>query len=249
MAFEGNNFYNLYSAPPGFGLFIYKSDIDSLATVSTPGYFNNLDDELNVLTGDTIIIVGVQGGCVLEVVSLSGGAVTTTIRYSAAVGGSAVFAELSSSVDQVPVDTDPVVMLFNTQDAIEGLTHSTSVDSGEITIITAGVYEIVGQPQVGKDSGGVAVFFDMFLQVDTGSGFVDLDNTNVKVTIKDAEVTDVLLLNSLQRLDAGDKLRVMQKVSSTTGGLGIKRTAPVVGPPSVPSTPSIIFTILKIAGA
>lgn len=249
MAFVNADLYNIYSGPPGFGIYVYKSDTDSQATTSAVGYFNNDDDNLNIKVGDTVFITGVQGGCVLEVTSISAGVITTTVRYSTLTGGSAIFAELSSSVDQIPADTNPVVMTYNTQDAIEGLTHSTSVNAGEVTVITAGVYELIGQPQIGKDSGGVALFFDMFLQIDTGSGFVDIANTNVKETVKDADVTDVLLLDAVKRLAAGDKIRIMQKVSSTTGGLGMKATAAVTGPPTVPATPSVIFTMLKISGS
>lgn len=248
MAFISSDFYNIYCGPPGFGIYVYKSDTDSQATFSAVGYFNNADDALNLGVGDTIFVVGVQGGTVLEVTSISAGVITTTVRYSSSTVGASIFAELSSDVDQIPGSTDPVVMTYNVQDSLEGLTHSVSVNSGEVTVITAGVYEIIGQPQIGKDSGGVALTFNMFIQIDTGSGFVDVVNTNVKHTVKDADITDVLLVDVVKRLDSGDKVRLMQRVSSTLGVLGMKATAAVVGPPSIPATPSVIFTMLKLAG-
>ncbi len=158
------------------------------------------------------------------------------------------YVQLSSSVNQEPADTSPTVITYNTQDAISGITHSTTVNPGELTIVTAGTYFISPQPQVGKASGGLKVDFDMFLQVDRGSGFVDEPNSNIKLTIKDPDVTDVIILAFTLQLNAGDKIRLMQRISSSTVGMGLKNTDPVVGPPTVPRTPSIIFTMYRVGG-
>lgn len=159
-----------------------------------------------------------------------------------------IYAQLNSSVDQNPTDTNPTVITYNTQDAINGLTHSTTVNPGEITIDTAGVYFVSPQPQVGKTTGGTKVDFDMFLQVDRGSGFIDEDNSNIKLTIKDSDITDVIVSAFTIVLNAGDKIRMMQKTSISTAGMGLKNTDPVVGPPTVPRTPSIIFTMYRVGG-
>jgi len=162
--------------------------------------------------------------------------------------GETIYAQLSSSIDQEPTDTNPTVITYNIQDAIKGLTHSTTVNAGEITIDTAGIYFISPQPQVGKDSGGAKVGFDMFLQVDRGSGFVDEANSNIKLTIKDADITDVIISAFAVQLNAGDKFRMMQVVSNSGVGMGLKNTGPVVGPPTMPRTPAIIFTMHRIGG-
>lgn len=159
-----------------------------------------------------------------------------------------IFAVLSSALDQIPSTTNPTIVTFEVQDDIDGITHSTTVNPGEITIQVAGTYYMMPQPQVRKDSGGSALEFDMFFQVDSGSGFVDQPNSNVKLTIKDPDRTDVIVLGVNIRLDAGDKIRVMQLVSSTSGGLGMRATAAVVGPPTVPATPSIILTMERSGG-
>ena len=158
------------------------------------------------------------------------------------------FAQLNSNVDQEPTVTTPVVITYNVQDAINNLTHSTSVNAGEITIDIGGTYFVMAQPQVGKDSGGTAQTFDMFLQVDRGSGFVDEANSNIKITIRDSGDTDVIVSGFTISLAATEKIRMMQRVSSSSVGLGCKVTAAEVGPPTVPLTPSIIFTILRIGG-
>lgn len=167
-----------------------------------------------------------------------------TVQSIADLGAPAnVFAQLSSSIDQEPTVTTPVVITFNTQDDIQGLTHSTTVNPGEITIVTAGTYFIMAQPQVGKDSGGAAVTLNVYMQIDRGSGFVDEPNTNIKITIRDNTDTDVIVSGFTIDLAVGDKIRFMQRVTVTTVGLGLKFTAAEVGPPTIPATPSIIFTM------
>ncbi len=158
------------------------------------------------------------------------------------------FAQLSSGVDQIPGVTTPIVITYDTQDAIQGLIHSTSVNPGEIEVAEDGLYLICPQPQIGKDSGGTGIIFDMFMQVDRGSGFVDEPNTNIKETVKDADITDVVVMIVNIVLNAGDKIRFLQRVSATGVGMGLKFTASEVGPPTVPATPSIIFTMARNAG-
>ena len=158
----------------------------------------------------------------------------------------AIFAQLSSGVDQIPGDTNPTVVTYNTQGRIAGLTHSTSVNAGEVTIDTSGVYFVSHQPQVGKDSGATKTDFDMFWQIDRGGGFTDEPNSNSKLTIKDSDITDVIVSAFTVGLNAGDKIRMMQRVSSSTVGLGLKATPVEVGPPTVPRTPSIILTIHRV---
>ncbi len=162
-----------------------------------------------------------------------------------------IFAQLSSSVDQVPVDTNPTIITYNTQDEINGIGHSTSLNPGELEILPgfAGVYFVSPQAQVGKDTGGVKVDFDMFWEIDRGGGFVDEANSNIKLTIKDADITDVIVSAFTISLVVGDKIRMLQKVSDSGVGMGLKNTDPVVGPPTVPRTPSIILTMHRVGGA
>jgi len=163
------------------------------------------------------------------------------------VNDNTIFAQLSSSVDQLPGNTSEVVITYNTQDAINGLTHSNETDPGEITIEVAGMYFISPQPQVGKDSGATKTDFDMFLQVNRGAGFVNEPNSNIKLTIKDSDITDVIVSAFTVSLNSGDKIRMMQRVESSSVGMGLKNTDPEVGP-DVPRTPSIIFTMYRIGG-
>jgi len=161
-------------------------------------------------------------------------------------GGTAIFAQLSSNVDQEPTVTDPVVITFEVQDNIQGLTHSTTVNPAEITIDTAGTYFVMAQPQVGKDSGGAAQTLNVFMQLDTGSGFADVPNSNIKITVSDNTATDVMIVGISIPLAVGDKIAFMQRITNVAVGLGIKFTAAEVGPPTIPATPSVIFTMFRI---
>jgi len=170
---------------------------------------------------------------------------TVVAHVGTALSRGLPFAQLSSSVDQIPSDTNPVAIKFNTQDAIQRLIHQTTGPSGVIEIKFRGSYFVMAQPQVGKDSGAVALDFNMFLQVNRGSGFSDEPNSNIKLTIKDADRTDVIVSGFTIQLDAGDKIRMMQQVSAVGSGIGLKVTAAVVGPPTIPATPSVILTIFR----
>jgi len=82
MAFDATNFYSFDAGPPGFGVYLYKSDSDDRATVGADGYFNNSDDSQNMAAGDLIFIIGTYGGFTLEVQSISSGSVVTALAKS-----------------------------------------------------------------------------------------------------------------------------------------------------------------------
>ena len=163
---------------------------------------------------------------------------------------SSIFAQLHSIIDQIPTDINPIVITYTNHDAINGIGHSTTINTGELEILPGlkGTYFVMAQPQVGKTQGATGVDFDMFLQINRGSGFVDEPNSNIKLTIKDQDITDVIVSAFSIQLSVGDKIRMMQKVSDASVGMGLKNTDPIVGPPTVPRTPSIIFTMYRIGG-
>jgi len=67
----------LVSSVNGQGLYFYKSDTDTRATVMASGYFNNTDDNLNLASDDVIIVAGNQGFYTIRVDTVSSGVVTT----------------------------------------------------------------------------------------------------------------------------------------------------------------------------
>lgn len=79
MAFASANLYNLYGGPPGFGLYLYKSDTDDREDVMVSGYFNNTDDDQVLASDDMIMVIGNQGFYTIRVDTVSSGTVTTEI--------------------------------------------------------------------------------------------------------------------------------------------------------------------------
>lgn len=151
----------------------------------------------------------------------------------------AIYAQLSDSTDQTfAVAGVGYAVTFNTNDEINGITHSTVSETANITIVTAGVYSIVAQPQVMAGAGD-AGYFHMWLRRDTGSGFVDVTNSNVELTL-DSLDEDVIPLIVTISLDVGDIIRVNVSV----GDNGIELDAQT--PANEPAIPSIIFSMYRI---
>ncbi len=222
-------------------------DKTGLITINNLDVLNNISIEGNITMGQKItfafgeIIDNIVDGWIRITGNLN---VTGNLTVDT-VNDNTIFAQLSSFVDQIPTNTTPTVITYNVQDDINRINHSTSVNPGELTITTAGVYFISPQPQVGKDSGGVKVDFDMFLQINRNGTFLNEPNSNIKLTIKDPDITDVIVLAFTIELEVGEKIRMMQRVSSDSVGMGLKNTNATS---EVPRTPSIIFTMYRIGG-
>ena len=167
--------------------------------------------------------------------NISAGNVTVSGNFY----GGAVYACLSSSTDQTFAATGTGYNItFNTNDEINGITHSTTVEPQNITINTSGVYTIIAQPQVHAGAGAAGTFH-MWLRRDTGSGFADVANTNVELVLANND-EDVIPLVITMALNAGDVIRVNASVSDT----GIELDAQT--PANEPAIPSIIFSIYRI---
>lgn len=79
MAFDADNLFNMVGGPPGFGMYLYKSDTDDREDVMASGYFNNTDDDLNLASDDIVVVTGNQGFYTLRVDTVSSGTVTTEL--------------------------------------------------------------------------------------------------------------------------------------------------------------------------
>lgn len=152
----------------------------------------------------------------------------------------AIYAQLSDSTDQTFGATGTAQSItFNTNDEIAGITHSTSSNTENITIVTTGVYNIIVQPQVAAGVGASDDYFHMWLQKDTGGGFADVSNSNVELTLSTND-EDVILLNAIVSLNAGDIIRVRSSVGHTNIELDAQT------PASEPAIPSIIFSMFMV---
>lgn len=151
----------------------------------------------------------------------------------------AIYAGLSDSTDQAFASAGTAYSItFDTNDEIAGITHSTSVNPENITIVTTGVYTIFAQPQVTAGAGGAGMFH-MWLQKDIGAGFVDVANTNVELSLSSLD-QDVIPLSITSSFTAGDIVRLRASVSDNK----IKLDAQT--PANEPAIPSVIFTIFMI---
>lgn len=143
--------------------------------------------------------------------------------------------QLSSTVNQVPANTDPTLITFNSEDHIEGISHN----SGVVTLETGGLYHIIHGAQVAKASGTGALSFDMWFNLNGST----VANSNVRAVITNTSDSQVLVLSIIDRFAAGDVLRSYQQVSTTSGSPGLYATA---ASGDRPVTPSIISTFAKI---
>lgn len=153
---------------------------------------------------------------------------------------SSVYAQLSDSTDQTPPTTGPTVVKFDTQDAVNGIGHNIKKPEG-ITTLEDGVYFVLAAGQVGRKSGSLLRFIDLWLRVNGKN----LPNTTVRASAPASLFvgdTYVLIVQAVIPLKKGDVLNVVQSVSAEDEGLGLI----VTNPENEPLIPSIIFTMYKI---
>jgi hypothetical protein len=148
------------------------------------------------------------------------------------------FGQFSSSRTQRPESTDPVEIKLTDQEDEFGAEHSIDFVQGDIEIKISGMYLIIAGPQIGKTTGDNARWVDFWLRVNN----VDIPNSNVRAVIKDACQKDVVVLQTLTKLNKGDILNVMMSVEVANEGLGIE----AIQPPGEPLIPSLILTVLQM---
>jgi len=152
----------------------------------------------------------------------------------------AVYAQLSDSTDQAPETTNPTLVKFDTQDAVVGIGHEVKKPE-DIVVSEGGVYFVLAAGQVGRKSGSLLRFIDLWLRVNGK----DLPNTTVRASAPASLFvgdTYVLVVQAVIPFKKGDVLNVMQAVNAEDEGLGLI----VTKPEDKPVIPSIIFTMYKI---
>ncbi len=149
-----------------------------------------------------------------------------------------VTGQFSDSTDQKPGVTTPVVITFDTNDIVlEGLSHSTTVSPEEFTADVSKPFTFMLAPQ--WETGSNVATIDFFIQLDTGGGFVNVVNSNVKVDRAPGNTGGVIPLMASVDMNVGDKVRFLQRISQTAESIGIVATA---ADAEVPATPSVILT-------
>ena len=148
------------------------------------------------------------------------------------------FGQFSSSTTQRPESTEPIEIVLTDQEDMFGGEHSINFVQGDVEIKKSGMYLIIAGPQIGKLSGDESRWIDFWLRVNN----VDVPNSNVRAVVKDACQKDVIVLQTLTRLNDGDTLNIMMSTETSNEGIGIE----AIQPPGEPLVPSIILTIIQM---
>ena len=148
----------------------------------------------------------------------------------------AIYAQLSDFTEQTFAATGTAQsILLASNDGISGITHSTSSNTENITIETAGVYSFGADSQIIAGA-GASGYFHLWLQKDAGAGFTDLTNSTADETLSSNQ-EDVLSLSYSTRCNEGDVIRVRASVGDI--GIELEPQTPAVGP----AIPSIMLEI------
>ena len=131
---------------------------------------------------------------------------------------------------------------FNHTDQIKNIGHSETVDNSEFTFQVAGEYSMNIEPQLLRNSGSAGGgTLDVWVQIDIGAGFVNIDNSNIKRTVSGSQSTGISPLTITIDAVVGEKVRFMAYVDETV--LELHYTAPAA---PRPATPSVILNISRI---
>lgn len=99
MAFNKANFYNVYAGPPGQGMYIYSYGSETVETLLTAGYINNVDDFQNIVVGDLVFCTGDLGTFALRVSAVSaGGDISLTAEKSGNITAQTIWKQLTVEV-------------------------------------------------------------------------------------------------------------------------------------------------------
>ncbi|HEY5734957.1 MAG TPA: hypothetical protein VIS47_00185 [Nitrosopumilus sp.] len=152
------------------------------------------------------------------------------------------FGQFSSSVTQRVETLDPVKIYFDAQEQLISGSHSIDFDKGDILIKQSGMYLIIAAPQVGKSCfltcGNTPHWIDFWLRINNN----DLENSAVRRSLVDNFQKDVIPINVVTPLHAGDKLNIMMAAETKDEGMGIES----IEPNGEPVIPSIIATLIQL---
>lgn len=156
-----------------------------------------------------------------------------------------IFGQFSHTDDQVFVNDISTPILFNTNDQISGISHSETTNNSEFTFLSSGIYQATIEPQYTRSSGSGVAVLNIFYAINTGSGFVNVPDSNVKFAINKAKVTQVSPLTATFKVNVGDKIRFM---AQTTDNQMFLDSFPVSGTPpnELPLTPSVIMNLVRV---
>lgn len=147
------------------------------------------------------------------------------------------FAQISATEDQRPEKASPEAVKMNQNDAMHGIEH-TAENPADIRVHDSGLYVVVAAPQVGRTSGSEPRYIDFWWRKNGR----DLQNSAVRVVVRDEKEKTVVVNQTMVPLEAGDTLNFMMCVEKAGEGLGIE----TIRPPGRPAIPSVIVSVLKM---
>lgn len=163
----------------------------------------------------------------------------------AGTDAAAIYGSYSHTIDQTYTANVSGVIAFDTNGEQDGITHSETVDNSVFEFPTAGVYQFSSEPQLTRVAGGGTDTMNVFMEIDTGSGFNLIANSNIKLETISTGSTRVASLTSSINISAGDKIRYMCQV--TDANFILEAFVASGAPPNdIPATPSIILNIIKV---
>lgn len=169
-----------------------------------------------------------------EILSATGGGGTTAIYGSYSDTANQVFtANVSGSV------------VFDTNAEQFGIIHSETIDSEVFEFPTAGIYQFSVEPQLTRVAGGGFDTMNVFMELDIGSGFNLIPNSNIKLETASTGATRVAALTAAISIGSGDKVRYRCQVTDANFILEAF-PASGVAPNDIPATPSVILNIAKV---
>lgn len=156
-----------------------------------------------------------------------------------------IYGQFSHTDDQTFVNGVSSPIQFNTNDQISGIIHSETIDTSEFTFLSSGVYQATIEPQYTRASGSGIDVLNIYYALNTGSGFVNVPDSNVKFAINKARATKVSPLTATFKVNAGDKIRFM---AQTTDNQMFLDAFPASGTPpnDIPITPSVIMNLVRV---
>ncbi len=172
-----------------------------------------------------------------ELADNTSGAVTPQVLRDVLVTLEPKCAQLTDSTDQaVATINTPQVILFDNVDVVNGFTHS----GGEVTVVDEmPALSILLEAEVNNGSG--ANTMTLWMEIDTGAGFVGVANSAEEVVLSSNSEGVVVLQRLFANINVGDKFRCMMQGTSTN--LNLNATA-ANGP--IPAIPSVVLNVVKL---
>jgi hypothetical protein len=128
------------------------------------------------------------------------------------------FGQFSSSITQRPTALGPVKIILDSQEDTYGKEHPIDFNQGDVAIKQVGMYLIIAGLQISKLVGDKPRWIDFWIRVNN----VDVRNSNVRAVLKDSALKDVIITQTVTRLNKGDTLNIMMAVEVADEGLGIE---------------------------